>query len=65
MWSGQVEAMITSPSTGVNSTAWDFALRCDVHETVAWSASQTRTANQLLKRYLDFATAGLEGLVGR
>ena len=49
----------------VNSAAWDFALRCDVHETVAQSASQTRTANQLLKRYLDFATAGLEGLFGR
>ena len=48
----------------VNSTAWDFALRCDVHDTVAASGAPGRARERLLAHFLDFATAGLRGLAG-
>lgn len=51
---GQVEAMITSPSTGVNSTAWDFV----THYTPinAWVPKNIVVINQRMFDGLDEAT---------
>lgn len=51
---GQVEAMITSPSTGVNSTAWDFVTHYSPIN--AWVPKNIVVVNQRVFDGLDDAT---------
>ncbi len=51
---GQVEAMITSPSTGVNSTAWDFVTHYSPIN--AWVPKNIVVVNQRVFDGLDEAT---------
>ncbi|EYD72766.1 TRAP transporter substrate-binding protein [Limimaricola hongkongensis] len=51
---GQVEAMITSPSTGVNSTAWDFVSHYSPIN--AWIPKNIVVVNQRVFDRLDEAT---------
>ena len=51
---GRVEAMITSPSTGANSKAWDFLSH--FHHTQAWLPKNTVIVNKDAFMKLDEAT---------
>lgn len=51
---GRVDAMITSPSTGANSKAWDFLSH--YYDTQAWLPKNITVVNQRAFRKLDAAT---------
>ncbi|MCL4799737.1 MAG: TRAP transporter substrate-binding protein [Burkholderiales bacterium] len=51
---GRVESMITSPSTGANSKAWDFVKH--YHDTQAWLPKNAVVVNKRAFRGLDEAT---------
>ena len=51
---GRVDAMITSPSTGANSKAWDFVKH--YHDTQAWLPKNVIVVNKRAFRSLDKAT---------
>lgn len=51
---GRVDAMITSPSTGANSKAWDFLSH--FHHTQAWLPKNTVIVNKAAFDKLDAAT---------
>ncbi len=51
---GRVDAMITSPSTGVNSKAWDYV--SDYHDTQAWLPNNVILVNLKAFQALDKKT---------
>lgn len=51
---GRVDAMITSPSTGVNSKAWDYV--SDYHDTQAWLPNNVIMVNLKAFQALDKKT---------